>query len=123
VALQGALLCLMMMHSPSSVGPLVEYNFMRVDKSAGFVDSHKPVVLGPGTCGEGGHRQLTGMVLVIGGVVAILLLLLFLLLMMLVLELLLSKLSRRLLAKVRAVLTMLVVVSGLLLLVELSELL
>src|SRR5258707_1040444 len=41
--------------------PLVEYNFARVDESASFVDSHKPVVLGPGTCGEGGHRQLTGM--------------------------------------------------------------
>jgi len=103
--------------------PLIEYNFAQVDESAGFVDSRKPVVLGPRMCGEGGHRQLTGMVLVIGGVVAMLLLLLFLLLTMLVLELLLSKLSRRLLAKVQAVLTMLVVVLGLLLLVELSELL
>ena len=96
---------------------------MRVDESAGFVDSCKPVVLGPGMYGKGGHRQLTGMVLVIGGVVAMLLLLLFLLLTMLVLELLLSKLLRCLLAKVWVVLTMLVVVSGLLLLVELSELL
>jgi len=105
------------------LAPLIEYNFARVDESAGFVDSHKSVVLGPRTCGKGGHRQLTGMVLVIGGVVAMLLLLLFLLLTMLVLELLLSKLLRCLLAKVQVVLTMLVVVSGLLLLVELLELL